>query len=70
MKQQKDADIHGKMKGQVKNLQRFHISTINRACTNCTMFPNLGSNSIASGYTPVLPSFPKMCPTPSAYFHC
>lgn len=70
MKQQKDADIYGKMKGQVKNLWRLHISTINRACTNCTTFPNLGFHSIASGGTPVLPSFPKMRPTASAYFHC
>jgi len=70
MKPQKDADIYRKIKGQVKNLRRLHISTINRARTNCTTFPNLGSHSIASGGTPVLPSFPKMCPTPSAYFHC
>lgn len=70
LKQQKHADMYGKIKGQVKNLGRLHISTLNRSCTNCTMFPNLGSHSIASGGTPVLPSFPKMCPTPSAYFHC
>lgn len=64
------AGIYGKMKDQVKNSWRLHISTINRACTNWTIFPNLGSHSIACGGTPVLPSFPKMCPTPSAYFHC
>lgn len=68
--QQEYAGIYGKMKGQVKNLWRLHISTINRAHTNWTTFPNLGSHSIACGGTPVLPSFPKMCPTPSAYFHC
>lgn len=33
-------------------------------------FSNLGSHSIASGGTPVFPSFPKMCPTLSASFHC
>lgn len=33
-------------------------------------FSNLGSYSIAGGSTPVFPSFPKMCPILSAYFHC